>query len=65
MSADQKTPGPYKKAYDIFGLLTTQLSFAYLVSPFIILDFKNSLQLWARAYVSLLLPLAVPRAQGN
>lgn len=51
MSADQNTPGPYKKAYDLFGLVVTQLSFAYIVAPFIILDFKNSLLLWSRVYV--------------
>lgn len=51
MSADQKSPGPYKKVYDIFGLLVTQFSFAYIVAPFIILDFKNSLLLWSRVYV--------------
>lgn len=51
MNADQNTAGPYKKAYDLFGLIVTQFSFAYIVAPFIILDFKNSLLLWSRVYV--------------
>ncbi|RPB16037.1 MBOAT-domain-containing protein [Morchella conica CCBAS932] len=50
MTADQKSDGPYKKIYDVFGLLVTQFSFAYIVAPFIILDFKDSLKLWSRAY---------------
>ncbi|KAG0641688.1 MBOAT, membrane-bound O-acyltransferase family-domain-containing protein [Tuber brumale] len=45
---DGKTPGRYKRAYDIFGLLATQIGFSYIVAPFIILDFKNSLVVWGR-----------------
>lgn len=55
MTADQKSDGPYKKIYDVFGLLVTQFSFAYIVAPFIILDFKDSLKLWSRAYVGFVL----------
>jgi len=52
MEPDGKTPGKYKRAYDVFGLLATQIGFSYTVAPFIILDFKKSLILWGRVKVS-------------
>ncbi|KAL7266198.1 Lysophospholipid acyltransferase, partial [Rhizina undulata] len=48
LEADGKTPGKYKRAYDIFGMVVTQISFSYVVAPFIILKFTDSLVLWAR-----------------
>lgn len=50
LSADQKTPGPFKKLYDVFSMFVTQLAFSYIAAPFIILSFSGSLIVWARTY---------------
>ncbi|KAI5803186.1 MBOAT, membrane-bound O-acyltransferase family-domain-containing protein [Geopyxis carbonaria] len=50
MALDQKSPGPYKKIYDIFGFLATQIAFSYVVAPFIILGLGDSLRLWGRLW---------------
>ncbi|ODV94415.1 hypothetical protein PACTADRAFT_25649, partial [Pachysolen tannophilus NRRL Y-2460] len=40
----------YKIFYDIISYITTQLAFAYLVQPFVILDFSKSLFVWRQVY---------------
>jgi lysophospholipid acyltransferase len=50
LSADQKSAGPYKQAYDIFSIISTQFAFSYVAAPFIILSFSGSIKVWARAY---------------
>ncbi|KAI0115820.1 MBOAT family protein [Nemania sp. FL0031] len=41
-------PLPNKKYYDFASWLATQTTFSFVVAPFIILDFKQSLQVWSR-----------------
>ncbi|KAI1431608.1 membrane-bound O-acyltransferase domain-containing protein 1 [Xylaria sp. CBS 124048] len=43
-------PLPNKKYYDIASWLATQTTFSFVASPFIILGFKESLQVWSRVY---------------
>ncbi|KAI5820052.1 MBOAT, membrane-bound O-acyltransferase family-domain-containing protein [Pyronema omphalodes] len=50
ITADNKSNGRYKSAYDIFGWLATQLGFSYVVAPFIFLSFSDSIKIWARLY---------------
>jgi len=50
LSPDGTTPGPYKRLYDISGIILTQLTFAYITTPFIILDLKESFIFWTRTY---------------
>ncbi|KAF8245090.1 MBOAT-domain-containing protein [Wilcoxina mikolae CBS 423.85] len=50
LSADQKSAGPYKKAYDIFSMIITQLAFSYVAAPFIILSLSGSIKVWTRAF---------------
>ncbi|KAI1420577.1 membrane-bound O-acyltransferase domain-containing protein 1 [Xylaria sp. FL1777] len=46
-AATQK-PLPNKKYYDLASWLATQTTFSFVASPFIILGFKESLQVWSR-----------------
>ncbi|TRX92438.1 hypothetical protein FHL15_006605 [Xylaria flabelliformis] len=41
-------PLPNKKYYDLASWLATQTTFSFVASPFIILGFKESLQVWSR-----------------
>lgn len=50
LSPDGVSPGPYKRLYDIAGIILTQVTFSYATAPFIILDFKESLIFWSRTY---------------
>ncbi|RPB25675.1 MBOAT-domain-containing protein [Terfezia boudieri ATCC MYA-4762] len=50
LSPDGITPGPYKRYYDISGIILTQVTFAYVTAPFIILDLKESFIFWTRTY---------------
>lgn len=50
LEADGIKPKPTKKIYDVVCWLVTQLSFGFIVQPFVILDFKKSLQCWASVY---------------
>lgn len=50
LEADGITPKPTKKIYDIVCWFVTQLAFGFIVQPFVILDFKKSLQCWASVY---------------
>lgn len=44
-------PSSKKRYYDIATYFGTQLTFAFAVSPFLILGFKESLRAWARVYL--------------
>lgn len=50
LEADGKTPKPSKRIYDVVCWVVTQLSFGFIVQPFVILDFGRSLQCWASVY---------------
>jgi len=50
LAVDQKSPGPYKKAYDLFTITTTQLAFSYIPVPFLVLSFAGSVKVWSRLY---------------
>jgi lysophospholipid acyltransferase len=69
LNADGKTPGPYKRAYDIFGILATQLAFSYIVAPFIMLSFASSIKVWARVWfyghVGILIAMAFFNSPGK
>ncbi|KAF2965770.1 hypothetical protein GQX73_g7794 [Xylaria multiplex] len=41
-------PLPNKKYYDFISWLATQTTFSFVAAPFIILGFKESLQVWSR-----------------
>lgn len=47
---DQKSDGPYKQAYDIFGWVVTQITFSYIVAPFLLLDLSASVRVWSNLY---------------
>ncbi|KAK4106567.1 MBOAT-domain-containing protein [Parathielavia hyrcaniae] len=49
---DPKTgaPLPTKKYYDLASWLTTQLTFSFAVTPFLILSLGGSLLVWSRVY---------------
>ncbi|CCH41909.1 lysophospholipid acyltransferase [Wickerhamomyces ciferrii] len=47
---DGITPKGSKLAYDVVCYIVTQLALAYLVQPFVILDFGKSLQHWRTVY---------------
>ncbi|CDK26568.1 unnamed protein product [Kuraishia capsulata CBS 1993] len=50
ITADESIVSPYKPLYDIVCYLVTQLAFGYTVQPFVILEFKKSLQAWSTVY---------------
>lgn len=50
MLSDGITPGPYKPYYDIVTYIVTQVGFGYVVQPFVILSFKDSIKMWSSVY---------------
>lgn len=50
LEADGVTPTQNKVYYDVACFVVVQLSFGYIVQPFIILDLRPSLSLWASVY---------------
>lgn len=50
MSPDGTKPGPYKRYYDVFTWLVTQLTFSFVTAPFILLTIPASTAAWARVY---------------
>lgn len=59
MKVDGKTPGPYKPLYDILTYFATQLAFGYMVQPFIVLNLKDGLKVWASVYYYIHIGVAV------
>jgi lysophospholipid acyltransferase len=58
MTPDGKSPLPSKKYYDIFSAVITQTCFAYVVAPFILLGFSDTIKVWARVYFYTLIGVA-------
>jgi lysophospholipid acyltransferase len=50
MEPDGKTPGPYKRYYDFFTYIVTQLTISFVVVPFQFLTLPDSIKVWARVY---------------
>lgn len=50
MTPDGKRPTPYKRYYDVFTWLVTQLAFTFTTTPFILLSLHDSLLAWSRVY---------------
>lgn len=50
LDAKTSQPTPYKIYYDIFSYLITQLSFTFVVAPFVLLALPASFLVWARVY---------------
>lgn len=48
-------PRPRKIYYDIATFFGTQLTFAFAVSPFLVLSFSGSIKVWGRVYFYALL----------
>lgn len=46
ISPDGSNVSPYKKVYDVISFVVTHSFFAYLVQPFVILDYKKSMHVW-------------------
>ncbi|KAG4301145.1 hypothetical protein PCANB_002436 [Pneumocystis canis] len=44
-------PTKYKIIYDILSWITTQITWAYIVQPFVLLNLWDSLRFWQRYYV--------------
>ena len=59
MTPDGKWPLPTKKYYDAFTFLITQTGFAYVVAPFILLGFSDTIKVWARVYFYTIIGVAV------
>lgn len=47
---DNSNRSPYKVYYDIVSWAVTQAAFGYAVQPFVILEFKKSIELWKACY---------------
>lgn len=50
LTPDGKKDLPTKRYYDIFTTILTQVVFSYVVAPFVILGFSDTLKVWARVY---------------
>lgn len=50
MTTDGKLPLPSKKYYDWFTTVLTQVVFSFVVAPFILLGFSDTIKVWARVY---------------
>nr|POE78450.1 hypothetical protein CFP56_60682 [Quercus suber] len=50
MSPDGTKAGPYKRYYDVFTWLVTQLTFSFVTAPFILLTIPASTAAWARVH---------------
>ncbi|EDO15553.1 hypothetical protein Kpol_1042p12 [Vanderwaltozyma polyspora DSM 70294] len=59
LKEDGVTPGPFKWAYDFIGSYVIKLAFGYLAQPFIILDFRKSLEAWGTVYYYVHIGVAV------
>jgi lysophospholipid acyltransferase len=59
LTPDGKTPLPTKQYYDIITTIVTQIIFAFVVAPFILLGFSDTLTVWARVYFYTLVGIAI------
>ena len=58
MTPDGKSPLPSKRYYDLFCVVLTQTVFAFVVAPFILLGFSDTIKIWARVYFYTLIGVA-------
>ncbi|EWC45084.1 hypothetical protein DRE_06223 [Drechslerella stenobrocha 248] len=50
LTPDGTQPTKYKKYYDIFSVIASQATLAYMAAPFIVLGFNDSITLWSRVW---------------
>ncbi|OHF00541.1 MBOAT family protein [Colletotrichum orchidophilum] len=50
LDANSGAPTPNKVYYDVLSLFVTQIGMSFVVSPFLVLEFSGSVQVWARVY---------------
>ncbi|KAA8643215.1 hypothetical protein EYZ11_003105 [Aspergillus tanneri] len=50
LTPDGQKPGPYKRYYDVFSWLVTQITLSFTVMPFIFLSFGTSISVWQSVY---------------
>lgn len=50
MTPDGTKPTKNKRYYDVFTWLVTQLTFAFVTTPFILLNIGDSILVWRRVY---------------
>ncbi|TGZ81040.1 MBOAT-domain-containing protein [Ascodesmis nigricans] len=55
-------PGRYKPAYDVFGWVVTQITFSYIVAPFLLLNLADSICVWKRLGFLIHIGIAVSMA---
>ncbi|KAH8724778.1 MBOAT, membrane-bound O-acyltransferase family-domain-containing protein [Phaeosphaeriaceae sp. PMI808] len=48
LTPDGKNPLPSKRYYDIITAILTQVAFAFVVAPFVLLGFSDTIKVWAR-----------------
>ncbi|KAI0127502.1 MBOAT, membrane-bound O-acyltransferase family-domain-containing protein [Xylariales sp. AK1849] len=56
------SPLPRKKYYDIASWFATQATFSFVVNPFVILGFKDSITVWARVYFYAIITVGISLA---
>ncbi|KAJ6198313.1 membrane-bound O-acyltransferase domain-containing protein 5 [Bipolaris maydis] len=62
LTPDGKSPLPSKRYYDVFTMVLTQTVFAFVVAPFILLGFTDTITVWARVYFYALIGVAASYA---
>ncbi|EEQ90171.1 hypothetical protein RJZ56_003066 [Blastomyces dermatitidis] len=62
LTPDGSSPTPYKRFYDILSWLTTQLALSFIVAPFVILHFKQSIHVWSSVYYYGIVGIAASQA---
>lgn len=50
MTPDGSAPLPRKRYYDVVSWVVTQLAFAFVTTPFILLNLSDSMRAWASVY---------------
>lgn len=50
MTPDGTKPTPYKRYYDVFTWLVTQLAFSFTTTGFVLLSVHDTLKVWAAVY---------------
>ncbi|EOA89241.1 uncharacterized protein SETTUDRAFT_37763 [Exserohilum turcica Et28A] len=58
LTPDGKAPLPSKKYYDMCTMVLTQIVFAFVVAPFILLGFSDTIKVWVRVYFYALIGVA-------
>ncbi|KAF9883310.1 lysophospholipid acyltransferase [Aspergillus nanangensis] len=50
MAPDGSKPTPYKRYYDVFSWLVTQITLSFAVAPFVLLSYGASIRVWQSVY---------------